>query len=86
MAQVWRGGTGRQAVLARLLAGVEVKALDEDLGRWAGALLARSGTADAIDAALVCLAGDDDDICTSDPTDLRALAVAAGAHVELIQV
>jgi hypothetical protein len=86
VAQVWRGGTGRQAPVARLLAGVDVAALDDGLGRRAGMVLARSSLADAIDAAVVCLAGDGDDILTSDPGDLRALAEAAGVHVELIPV
>ena len=40
----------------------------------------------AIDAAVICLAGDGDDILTSDPEDLRDLAQAAGIHVELIPV
>jgi hypothetical protein len=86
VAQVWRGGRGRQAELARLLAGVQVAAIDERLGRRAGMLLARSGQLDAIDAAVVCLAADGDDILTSDPGDLRALAEAAGIHVDLIPV
>jgi len=86
VAQVWRGGTGRQVPVARLLAGVDIAALDDGLGRRAGMLLARSGLADAIDAAVVCLAGDGDDILTSDPGDLRALAQTAGVHVELIPV
>lgn len=84
--QVWRGGSGRQAPVARLLAGVDVVPLDDLLGRRAGTLLARSGCADVIDAAVVCLAGDGDDILTSDPEDLRDLAQAAGIHVELIPV
>ena len=86
VAQGWRGGTGRQVPVARLLAGVEIAALDDRLGRQAGMLLARSGASDAIDAAVVCLAADGDDILTSDPGDLRALAEAAGVHVELISV
>jgi hypothetical protein len=86
VAQVWRGGAGRQVPVARLLAAVDVAALDDNLGRRAGMLLGRSGLADAIDAAVVALAGDGDDILTSDPGDLRALAEAAGAHVELIPV
>ncbi|HLQ55202.1 MAG TPA: hypothetical protein VK162_13145 [Streptosporangiaceae bacterium] len=86
VAQVWRGGTGRQAPLARLLAGTDVVAVDDVLGRRAGVLLARSGQADAVDATVVCLAGDGDDILTSDPGDLRALAAAAGIHVDLIPV
>jgi hypothetical protein len=47
-------------------------------------LLARSGQSDAIDAAVVCLAADGDDILTSDPGELRALAQVAEIHVELI--
>jgi hypothetical protein len=86
VAQVWRGGTGRQAPLARLLAGTDVTAVDDVLGRRAGMLLARSGHADAIDATVVCLAGDGDDILTSDTRDLQALAEAAGIHVDLIPV
>ena len=86
VAQVWRGGTGRQVPVAQLLAGVDIAALDEALGRRAAMLLARSGLADAVDAAVVCLAGDGDDILTADPGDLLVLAQAAGVHVELIPV
>lgn len=86
VARVWRDGRGRQALVARLLAGVEVAPIDERLGRRAGVLLAASGRSDAIDAAVICLAGDGDDILTSDPGDLRELAEAADIHVELIPV
>ncbi|MBI3200319.1 MAG: hypothetical protein HYZ29_02180 [Myxococcales bacterium] len=40
--QVWRGGSGRQARLARLLPGVEIVALDAALGRRSGLLLKSS--------------------------------------------
>jgi hypothetical protein len=86
VARVWRGGSGRQAELARLLAGVDVKPLDQDLGKKAGVLLGLSRTDDAVDAALVCLAADGDDILTSDTGGLRALAEAAGLHVDLVPV
>ncbi len=86
VAQVWRGGHGRQAPVARLLAGVHVAPIDDRLGRGAGMLLARTDSFDAIDASLVCLAGDGDDILTSDPDDLRKLAQTFGAHVELIRI
>ena len=86
VAQVWRGGSGRQASVARLLAGVDIAPIDDSLGRRAGMLLARTGCADAIDAAVVCLAVDGDNIVTSDPGDLRILAEAAEVHVELIPV
>jgi hypothetical protein len=84
--QVWRGGHGRQVQVARFLAGVAVAPIDDSLGRRAGMLLARSGESDVIDASVVCLATDGDDILTSDPDDLEGLAEAAGIHVELIPV
>jgi hypothetical protein len=86
VAQVWRGGRGRQVPVARLMAGTEVMPIDGSLGRSAGVLLAASGGSDAVDASVICLAADGDDILTSDPADLRALAEAAGVHVELIAV
>ncbi len=82
--QVWRDGTHRQVNVARLLAGVEVVAVDEGLGRRAGVLLGLAGTSDVIDAALVLLAGDGDEIVTCDPDDLAILAAVAGKDVELI--
>ncbi|HYZ08054.1 MAG TPA: hypothetical protein VE709_05555 [Pseudonocardiaceae bacterium] len=85
VAQVWRGG-GRQALLARLLAGVDVVALNEELGRRAGVLLGRAGSSDVVDAAVVLLARDGDDVLTSDPQDLLVLAEVAGVHVELVAV
>ena len=84
--QVWRGGSGHQAMLAMLLAGVEVRALDDRLGRRAGVLLGRTGAADVVDAALVLLAVDGDEILTSDPDDLRRLAMTAGVHVDIVPV
>jgi hypothetical protein len=84
--QVWRGGYGRQANLARLIRGVDVRALDHDLGRRAGVLLGVAAANDVIDAAVVLLADEGDEIYTSDAGDLRGLAEAAGVHVELIEV
>jgi hypothetical protein len=86
VAQVWRGGQGRQVPVAMLLAGTSVVPVDDGLGQRAGMLLARSGGSDAVDATVVCLAADGDDILTSDPGDLRGLAEAAGSHVDIIPV
>lgn len=82
--QTWRAGGARQALLAKALAGIDVRPLDDALGRAAGALLARSRKSDVIDAALVLLAADGDHIATSDADDLSPLAAASGRHVELI--
>lgn len=84
--QTWRGAGPRQALLAKVLEGIEIRALDTALGRAAGELLARAGTDDVIDAALVLLAADGDDIATADPDDLEPLAAILGRHVELLRV
>ncbi len=86
VAQVWRSGTGRQALLARALRATEIVPVDEGLGRRAGVLLARSALDDAIDAAVAALAGHGDTIVTSDPDDLAALVDASGQRVDVIGV
>lgn len=83
--QVWRGGA-RQAIVARLLAGTEIVAVDDSLGRRAGVLLGRSGSFDVVDAALIVLAADGDVILTSDIPDIRRLATDAAVHVDLVPV
>lgn len=82
--QAWRGKGSRRALLAKALDGIDVRGLDASLGRAAGELLARSGTSDVVDAALVLLAEDGDDIVTSDPDDIELLAALLGRHVELL--
>jgi hypothetical protein len=82
--QVWRGGS-RQARLSQALDGIDIRPLDESLGRSAGELLAATGTADLIDASIVLVAEDGDDIVTSDAGDLMPLAAASGRHVELLR-
>ncbi|WP_419932101.1 twitching motility protein PilT [Candidatus Poriferisodalis sp.] len=84
VAQVWRGGSGRQSRLAKALLGTIVVPLDHGLGRRAGVLLARAGRSDAIDAALVALCRPGDQIVTSDRDDLAALADAARLRVDFI--
>lgn len=79
--QVWRGGSGRQALLARHLRGIEVVPLDEELGKAAGVLLGRTRTRDVVDAAVVLLATRNDYILTSDPGDLRPLVQAVGVRI-----
>ena len=83
LGQVWRSNP-RQARLARALRGIDVRPVNERLGRSAGALLGKAGLSDVIDAAVVLLSTDGDDIVTSDPGDLSRLVVASGRHVELI--
>ena len=82
--QVWRGGP-RQARLSQALDGLDVRVVDEPLGRAAGVLLGNAGMSDVIDAAVVLISSDGDDIVTLDRDDLKQLAAALGRHVELIR-
>jgi hypothetical protein len=84
--QVWRAGGPRQAPLARALASIDVRPLDEALGRAAGALLAKTRGRDVIHAAVVVVAGAGDVILTSDAGDLVALARAAGRPIDILPV
>jgi len=84
VAQVWRDPTGRQAELARLLRSVDVKAIDQHLGREAGVLLGRADASDAVDATVVAVASPGDRIVTSDPADVRALVDASGRPILVV--
>ena len=83
LGQAWRRGP-RQARLSAALAGIEVRSIDETIGRLAGQLLAKAELTDVIDAAVALFAVDGDDIVTSDHDDLERLANTLGRHVELI--
>jgi hypothetical protein len=83
VAQAWRG-SGRQVLLARLLNGCDVEALDDAQAREVGALAARAGTADIIDACVVEGALRRRDLVVStDEGDLRSIASTAGARLEI---
>jgi hypothetical protein len=76
VAQVWRDGA-RQARLALVLKGIEIHPLDD--GRAVGALLARSGGSDVVDAHVVFLAAAlSQRVLTGDPDDLVSIATAMG--------
>src|SRR5690349_14183279 len=83
VAQSWRGG-GRQALLARLLAGCDVEALDEVQARAVGSLAARAATTDIVDACVVEGAMRRHDLeVSSDEGDLQAIAAAVSRRVEV---
>jgi hypothetical protein len=84
--QAWRARGPRQALLARALDAVAIHPLDQALGRDAGELLARAKRSDVVDAALVLLAEQGDQIVTSDPGDIEPLARAARLDVDVIRV
>lgn len=83
VAQAWRAGGSRQALLARLLAGVHEHGLDPQVSRHVGDLCAKAGSGDVVDAHVALLARDNDIVATSDEHDLRGLLRAAGSSAQL---
>ena len=86
LAQVWRASP-RQAPLAALRRVCHAEPFTEETAEEVGRLLARSGTTDVIDAAVIVSAIEyRGAVLTSDPGDLSKLADAAGHRVQLITV
>ena len=83
LAQFWRGGT-RQALLARLLTGCSIEALDDTQARSVGTLAARAATTDIVDACVVEGALRRRDlIISSDNGSLQAIAAAISRRLEI---
>ncbi len=83
--QAWTLG-GEQHRLELALAGIEIKALDATVAQQASRFVkAADDSSKLLDAALVLLAVDDDEIITSDPKRLTEIARASGRHLELVQ-
>lgn len=84
VAQGWRGFGSRQARLARLLRGCDIDVMDDLRARATGALAARAGTGDVVDAFVVEGAlRRADTVITSDPDDIVAIASAIGRVVDV---
>lgn len=84
VAQVWRDDRGRQVHLGRLLRSIDVRPVDEPVGRAAGELLARSRTTDVVDATVALLANAGDQIITSDRADMQRLIQARNLTVGIV--
>ena len=83
VAQSWRGG-GRQVLLARLLGGCDVEALDHVQARSVGSLAARAAVTDIVDACVVEGAIRRHDLVVSlDSEDLQAIAAAVDRRLEV---
>jgi hypothetical protein len=83
IAQVWRDGR-KQALLARVLAGVDVRALAPGDDRRTGELLALSKTDDVVDAHLALGVEDGDHVFSSDPDDIEHLLHARRVDAAVI--
>jgi hypothetical protein len=77
--QVWRR-PARQARLAQITKGIDVRPLTLELAKAAGALLALTKTTDVHDAALALLCAPGDTLFTSDLEDLSVLLSECGVQ------
>jgi hypothetical protein len=85
VAQVWRNGA-HQARLALLLQGLLEVELTRERARRVGTLLGRAGRCDVIDGSIVDTALDGDEILTTDPDDIAALAQHSGKNLIVTRV
>jgi hypothetical protein len=85
VAQVWHGGA-RQANVARVLGGTEVRTMDHATARRVGELLGVTRTRDVVDAHVALLAHSEDTLLTSDPGDLSRLLEALAVAPLLVHV
>lgn len=85
VAQVWRDGS-RQANLARVLAGVEVAALDDGTARKVGELLRQNRSDDIVDAHVALLVQANDGVLTSDEQDIKALLRTRKVRARLVRI
>lgn len=83
VAQAWRSGGPRQALLARTLKGIDESPLDPRASRSIGALCMKAGSSDVIDAHVALLASHGDLVVSSDLDDLTALLRAARTRATL---
>jgi hypothetical protein len=85
VAQAWRGGGPRQALLAGLLRGTREVAIGRRTSRLTGDLCRATKTADVVDAHVALLAQDGDVVLTSDVDDLRPLLRTRGISAQVLR-
>jgi hypothetical protein len=83
VAQAWRSGA-HQVRLVRMLRGVEERNLDPGAARRIGELLGAAGAANVVDGSVIDSAVSGDEVLTTDPADLAALAEAAGKRLAIV--
>lgn len=81
--QSWCDGA-RQVRLARLLAGVDERALDPSASKAVGELWARTRLDDVVDAHIALLTHDGDVVLTSDRDDLKRLLRVHGVRADVV--
>jgi hypothetical protein len=83
--QAWRNGA-RQAWLARMLHGIDVRGVTEADARRGGELLPAAGTGDIVDALLALTVVPGDQVLTSNPDDLAVLLDARCIEARVVRL
>ena len=79
LAQVWRGGSGRQAPVAQMLKQCEIEPLDETLAKQVGKASKGLTSPDVVDISVVVGAlGRGDQVVTNDAGDIKQISDALG--------
>lgn len=86
IAQYWRGGAGRQAMVARFLNTCQIEHLDISRARQAGVLLGRSCTSDETDAVVALIADECGAVVTSDSGDISILLRELRSSARILHV
>lgn len=84
VAQAWRKGS-RQALLVRLLRGLDEHAIEPSVARRLGETLAKTELDDVVDCHVALLARSGDVVSTSDLDDIRRLLRAIGTSAEVLR-
>ena len=87
LAQAWKGGSGSQAPLAKMLKQCRVEPLEEDLAKQVGTASAQTSFNDVIDISVVMsTASRGDRIVTSDKSDITKIMTSLGYTLEVYKV
>ena len=87
LAQVWRGGYGRQAPLTKMLKQCRVEPLAENLAKQVGLASHKAGTSDVVDLSVVVSAiSRGDRIVTSDEDDITEIMTSLGHNLEIYAI
>ena len=87
LAQAWKGGSGSQAPLAKMLKQCQVEPLEESQAKQVGAASAQTAYKDVVDISVVMsAAGRGDEIVTSDKSDITGIMTSLGYTLEVHKV
>lgn len=87
LAQVWRGGYGRQAPLTQMLKQCRVETLGENLAKQVSLASLKTGPFDVVDISVVVSAmGRGDRIVTGDKPDIDEIITSLGCDLETFSV